>query len=318
MLTTDPFNYVDLWLRRQHKDEALFYWRQARSFYHAAQGLPVESSPLVFYYCFMNAAKALLSAKGVGFDEHHGVRAHKIRKPNSKIVLSNEGVRVLNKGVLPALAQYLGETTAISVHSLEDILYNILCVHRTYCLSYPRKRELFLPLRTPEFVRDPGTGEVRLRALATTDIDWNSFRRRLPASFQPLPGDDKGVLSVLHVTLAASLNPTPTEMDALRRLHQDLRADMLYLNGAQTLWYLKTGAGRQGIDRRPITLCLAAMHRLSEICRYRPSDLLSLLNGQKNWLLTEFLNMAPSQYLDEIACELTGHQIMIPNVRVPV
>src|SRR6266481_4672556 len=63
VLTTDPFNYVDLWLRRQHKSDALFYWRQARAFYHAAQGLPIEASPLVLYYCFMNAAKALLSAK---------------------------------------------------------------------------------------------------------------------------------------------------------------------------------------------------------------------------------------------------------------
>jgi len=60
------------------------------------------------------------------------------------------------------------------------------------------------------------------------------------------------------------------------------------------------------------------MHRLSEICRYRPSDLLSLLNGQKNWLLSEFLSIAPPQYLDEIACEMTRHQMMIPNVRTPI
>jgi hypothetical protein len=32
VLTTNPFNYVDLWLRRKHESDALFYWRQARAF----------------------------------------------------------------------------------------------------------------------------------------------------------------------------------------------------------------------------------------------------------------------------------------------
>jgi hypothetical protein len=317
VLTTSPFNYVDLWLRRQHKDDALFYWRQARAFYQAAQGLPTESSPLVLYYCFMNAAKALLSAKGVAFAEHHGVRAHKMRGPTGKVVLSNEGIRFQTTGIAPALSNYLGETTNVIIHSLEDILYNIVCIHRTYCLSYPRMREIFLPLREAAFVRDSNSGAVHLRALAATDIDWQSFRRVLPASFRSLPDSVRGVLSTSSVNWATNANPAPAEINVLRLLHESLRACLHYINGAQTLWYLKTDGGH-GIDRRPITLTLAAMHRLSEICRYRPSDLLSLLNGQKNWLLTEFLSTSPPQYLDEIASEITGHQIMIPNVRTPI
>jgi hypothetical protein len=113
-----------------------------------------------------------------------------------------------------------------------------------------------------------------------------------------------------------SANPSGAEMDALRTLHKGLRFHLHYINGAQTLWYLKTD-GAKRVARQPMTLTLAAMHRLSEICRYRPSELLSLLNGQKNWLLSEFVSTAPVQYLDEIGCEMTGHQIMIPNVRTP-
>ena len=79
VLTLEPFDYVDLWLRRQHKDEALFYWRQARDFHRASIGLPMESAPLVLYYCFMNAAKALLASKGVTFNPHHGVGPHRMR-----------------------------------------------------------------------------------------------------------------------------------------------------------------------------------------------------------------------------------------------
>jgi hypothetical protein len=157
---------------------------------------------------------------------------------------------------------------------------------------------------------------VRLRAFAVSDIDWGRFRRALPASFHPLPSNEHGVISTRYVRWATNANPTSTELDDLRTLHETLRSHLHYINANETLWYLKTdGAGR--IDRRSMTLTLAAMHRLSEICRYRPSELLSLLNGQKNWLLSEFLSRVPSQYLDEIACEITQHQLMIPNVRAP-
>jgi hypothetical protein len=44
-------------------------------------------------------------------------------------------------------------------------------------------------------------------------------------------------------------------------------------------------------------------------------QLSAFLAGQKNWLLTEFIRMSPTQFLDEISSELTGQQFMLPNVR---
>src|SRR3954464_15464261 len=94
VLTNDPFIYVDLWLRRQHEEEALFFWRQAGAFYQSARNLPIEAKPLLLYYSFMNAAKALLSAKHILFSPYHGVGKHNMRAPGGKVVLSNEGVRI--------------------------------------------------------------------------------------------------------------------------------------------------------------------------------------------------------------------------------
>ena len=131
VLTTDPFEYVDLWLRRNSKEEALFYWRQSKAFYHASRNLAIESAPLVLYYCFMNAAKALLSSKGAIFTPFHGVGAHQMRGPRSKIVVSNEGILFKNNGIVGALSEYFGEPTTPNKHSLEDVLYNIVFIHRT-------------------------------------------------------------------------------------------------------------------------------------------------------------------------------------------
>ena len=52
--------------------------------------------------------------------------------------------------------------------------------------------------------------------------------------------------------------------------------------------------------------------------RYDPLQLDRLLAGQKNWLLSEFIEMSPSQFIDEIASEITGYQFLVPNVRAAV
>jgi hypothetical protein len=63
VLTNSPWTFVGLWLKRHKKRDALYYWDQAQQFYKASVGLPLQSAPLLLYYSYMNAAKALLSAK---------------------------------------------------------------------------------------------------------------------------------------------------------------------------------------------------------------------------------------------------------------
>jgi hypothetical protein len=46
-------------------------------------------------------------------------------------------------------------------------------------------------------------------------------------------------------------------------------------------------------------------------------ELASHLSGQKNWLLSEFIQMSPVQFIDEMASEITGYQFLMPNVRAP-
>lgn len=53
VLVNDPWEYVEMWLKRNnHNDEALFYWQQSRQFYEASTMLPLTSSPLTTYYFF--------------------------------------------------------------------------------------------------------------------------------------------------------------------------------------------------------------------------------------------------------------------------
>jgi uncharacterized protein (UPF0332 family) len=316
VLTNEPWDYVDLALVRQKKTEAQFYWRQAREFYTVAEGLTLQSAPLLLYYSFMNATKALLSAKGIVFNPYHGV-VEWVPATGVKKQAFSVGVKIKTNGIVPALAAYFAEKETSVQHTLKDILYNLPYIHRTYCLTYTSQVEIFIPIIKPLFVVEDGTNNVYFSAQLSAHYTRQNFLNRLPASFAVNPnGPLGGILSSTSVTLSSVSKPSEPDIQLLAGFAKSLRDDLYYINGTQTLWYIKAATNSKSrLLRQSTTLTLAAMHRLSEVCRYAPMQLAKYLEGQKNWLLSEFIRMSGTQFLDEIASEITGKVFLIPNVR---
>ena len=106
---------------------------------------------------------------------------------------------------------------------------------------------------------------------------------------------------------------------AKRRLetyHQKLRCHLVYISASPDLWYLKRNVtNTTRLDRYTITLIITAMHRLSELSRYDPGGLMRYLEGKENWLLTEFIELAPAQFIDELVCEMTSLEFSLPKIR---
>lgn len=322
VLTNSPWEYVSLWLQRSKipgAKDAAFYWTQARAFTLAAQGLPQESAPLPLYYAYMNATKALLVSKGIALQEFHGITRHKYSGSAEPIGLANEGVRIQKKGILPILSNYLKERESENIHSLKDLLFNLPCIHRTYCITYEQKSELFIPLTDCRYTFDQSTGLAYLGAEISADFDYKVYVDRLPTGLQidSSSNDPRRVRSVEVAKISSSTLSTAEEVRAIGSLNSLLRPDLQYISGSTTLWYAKARPeeNEKSIQRSPLTISLAAMHRLSELSRYSPMQLAQLFRGDQNWLLTEFIRMSPQQFADEIAAEITGHQCMTPNVR---
>jgi hypothetical protein len=318
VLTQSPWEFVSLWLKKEKQNDALFYWDQAREFHHASLGLPVQSAPLLQYYSFMNAVKALLTAKNISFVGVHGVKSHNMRSPTSKISITNEGVKIKNTGILPSLSAYLGEGETKKTHSLQELLFNLPCIHRTYCLTFPSQTGMFIPVKDCKYVVNKSTKKASFRATLSEDFsNMHVVKRMLPAF--ALDSKEKGVIkikSTKEVDVSRPKTPTANDLKNLRMLHRTLRVNLFYINGTETLWYIRAKtSGPRILSRFTPTIALAAMHRLSELCRYKPLELTSFLSGQKNWLLSEFIQQTPEQFLDEIASEITGHQFLVPNVR---
>jgi len=317
VLTDSPWDYVELWLKRRGENNALFYWGQAKAFDIASKNLPIESAPLLLYYSYMNSVKTLLESKHITYSHYHGVSEDKAIN-RKQIALVNERVSIKNNGILPSLSQYYSETESQHIHSLKDMFLNLPFIHRTYCLSYISQKDIFLPIKGAKFVYDPRKKKAYFQCVLSRNISNRHAVNKLPPTME-LEGIQNGdyyIRSKATIDLSSSSKLSKTDMITLVSFHKEIRSDLFYINGVNTLWYIKTKPTNSTIiDRFSTTMTLACMHRISELCRYKPLELNQFLTSQQNWLLTEFIKQSPNQFVDEIASEITGCQFLVPNVR---
>ncbi|MCB0540466.1 MAG: hypothetical protein KDE33_23315 [Bacteroidetes bacterium] len=308
VLVQDTWDYVRLWLKRQKKNSALLYWEPAKHFYDATKLLPRESAGLTAYYSFLNATKTLLSVKGIQAADHHGVEGKII---SEKCYLANEQVIFKTGGVLPGLSRYLQEAyTSDESYTLKDLLYNLAYIHRAYCLTFSTSEDIFVPIKNPRFVKKVGSKETWFCFDLENKYATQATLNKIGQDFEK----DNGISDKFTVRKKKRFNYNSKNMGSFIDYHKKIRFDTQYIYSSEKLWYIKKKEGNVGvINRSPLTLAFAAMHRISELCRYKPERLVRHFESQNNWLLSEFITIAPTQYIDQISSEITGYDFMLPG-----
>lgn len=333
VLTDSTWHYVELYLKRNKdkKDkEALNYWHQARNFFNATENLDLLSKPLTTYYCFLNATKALLTYKGIGFDNKHGVSGGRA-KSKSQVNILHENVSIHPKGVLSGLCNYLNEPIRTirqagvknplpETYTLKDILYNLEYIHRAYNLTYTNQPELFIPIEEPRFVHDKsrnkGWLEVKLESMSSTQQELKKI-----TGFSV----DRYYDNVDYYTLRLNKNfywnaprnsPDLKSLEEFKKYYKNHRNRFRYIFSANKLWYIKRKNLQNGlIDRGTLPLTFAAMHRLSEMSRYDPNTLEQHLEKTYGWLLSEFITKSIYQFVDMVSSEITGDDFRVTGFR---
>ena len=324
VLTDSTWRYVEIFLKQvktKEAEEALFYWEQARNFYIASKSLSTVSAPLTIYYCFLNATKALLRFKKQNFNLKHGVTG---KRKDGQFVLQNETLTIKAKGVLSGLCAYLGEPIKNNEppYTLKDIFYNLSFIHRAFQLtftsaSYP---ELFVPIINPRYVYD----KFRKLGWFEAQLEIEHSNNRTNANLVGFGLDRKYDNSIFYVIRRNKTfkwdcyrnKPTEDSLVGLNKYHNKIRKQLRTIYGQNNLWYIKrTNLSTHIIDRSNLVLIFATMHRLSEMARYEPQALVKHLDKNHSWLLTEFINKAPLQFIDEISSEITGNDFRATGFR---
>lgn len=350
ILTDDVFTYIDFYFAshkkamkyrnsssktkygNEKKYHYSFYWKQSMSFYKAAKSLPIETVPLLSYYSMLNAAKAFLAFKYEyieDFVEHFGNHGLFEQTDLTGTDLNSIAVWRKNKGVFPLLGRTLecdfdqiwpsGKSNAIT---LKKLLYNLAFIHRAYLTTYNPGRgtavfDLFIPLPAGSAPSYHKGNDSNLYLVF--DVDRSAFSAlasTIPAGYMNSISTkfclcDTGPFCLRSVS-GARRNTTDSLSAEFKQLNDDLRREFCYIRSSNRLWYLKRSAlsNTDVINVNSMLISMASMHRISEIVRYKPEQLAHLMSSKENWLIHEFLTLALDQFIDEIAAEITGQDIM--------
>jgi hypothetical protein len=195
-------------------------------------------------------------------------------------------------------------------YSLQDLLYNLVYLHRAFILSVPSRQELFIPVRNPRIVRSNANNEAWFCA----ELDRQHASQHTVNKMPPGYERDLGAGDGFVIRKTKRFRWKKSNLAAYEAYHLGLRKHVHYIHSSQRLWYLKRSPGPAGfVARSALTITFAAMHRLSELARYTPELLAKHFEGRYNWLLSEFISVAPGQFLDAISSEMTGHEFMPPG-----
>jgi len=311
VLCPDPWDYVSLWLQRKHQEEAGFYWGQARQFYRASTMLPHTASPLSSYYCFLNATKALLFTSSALSSKEHGVAGE---TDTGQCALVNELVTFKTGGVLPALCRLLDEGyQEESTYNLKMLFWNLPFIHRAYTLTYSSASELFLPINTHGFTRN-NTKETWFWGTIQKRYVTAKTKETLPAGFEYDEGAVDRWVFRRKKRFKWSGHELKKSLETLTNYHRSIRKRVFPIYATKNRWYLKKSLEEADVvTHSPLPIVYACMHRLSELSRYNPRHLARHLELQHNWLLAEFLESAPAQFIHGIAAEITGDEFLVPD-----
>lgn len=318
VIVTNIWDYIEMWMMKERGkvvgrssiDDAIFYWKQAEAFYKASINMDKISKPLLQYYCILNASKAFLKCKSISFEPYHGLKGW--NKGAGKVSLETEMIQVKNKGVLPAVARYFGNDSIINRPiDLKKLLYNIPFIHRAYGLTFKNSPNLFIPVIEGYFIKNNKSKE-----------SWFSYKflhvpkgkNKVKQFWEPLRSNSP-YYRPKNSKFRSSKVLKKSEMNGFKNYYQKIRVKFSFISGNEVLWYLKRDDYVNAINANEIVIMFSVLHRLSELSRYSPVHLRKHFASKHNWLITEFINNVLDQYIDQLACELCGHDLMPPAIR---
>jgi len=352
VLTDDSFTFVSFYYSTHRKamkyyDSKLqakygkatqysyeFYWKQAETFYKSAKNMPIESAPVAAYYCMLNAAKSYLAYVYEYADEcakHFGMHGLNEDQSDLGVDLNTISIKHKQHGVFPMFAEKL-DTDFMNIwpvshaNSLKAILYNLPFVHRAYSMTYTTRNkkveELFLPLvpgKAPTFYKGNDG-----KAYLVFDLERSNYLlniQSIPSSILSSIGPEFELYNGKGFTIksvnGAKWNGNGSVSSEVKDLTTSMRKHFAYIKSSRRLWYVKKDSSSNPdiINLSTMTLNMAAMHRVSEIARYKPEQLNRLMTSKENWLLHEFISQALDQFIDELATLITHQEIMCISVK---
>ncbi|AWL10821.1 uncharacterized protein HMF8227_00315 [Saliniradius amylolyticus] len=321
ILTSDPWSFLssDLQLRlnntrgnnRKKIERAMYYAGLAEDFYKAAGVSPLPAKGALLYYGMLDLVKCFLSLNDVPLEsthEHHGLVLPVAKEQTVEVKgKMREAVNIFYE-----FTRLLGKPVRL-VHEvrLEQAMSHIPEVHSIYTSLGHRSKRKLLPVDI-EFqvnkARDKLFTEVIYQKEQEAKVEVDKFLKGERKKYfkEGYPRDKKVVFRAAKRKSFSQEN--------IHRIYKNILADYQKLDIVPIL----TNKGyRYYVDLRPgdlpqLSYSLLAMFYLGSAARYRPSEIKSLFEGALRPLVSEFVSLAPKQFLYQMVSITTKNECVIP------
>ena len=295
---------------------------QARDFFLAAENPRTGSKPLLYYYCFMNLAKAALVLWGQALPPKvsHGIQDP---KANIKDRLHVKGQKIQFTGssrnkdtIWPEFWKCLGGAGDHRAVKFVDVLRQVPSVHRTFTKATSTATSL-LPVKSIYALN--GGGEVWLRLVFERhdrDVDLVLPRLRKRESFcqflhqvgPPKDASNGGEYFWFESKpIAGTRRGIDTALRALSNEAFQIPSSAILTGSGYRTYFVDVNDDDW---LHPVAAIYAAMFYLGSVVRYKPDVFEKLLEGVFSWVVEEFIASAPTQFIYLLASAVAGHEVV--------
>lgn len=326
IITLDPWRCLQVYIHQCVKDtgqknRALAFLEQSEDFHRAASAPRVASKPLLHYYSFLNLAKAFLVVKK-GMQLNYCM--HGLKEPDDnvrrRLTITSQCVKPNDSSVgrrIQIYRKFIREC-GFSVPAkpkpfkLVDLLEQAVNINGIISRSMGRAPQFFL-IRDIAFECDPDAKKVWISFYVSKDdlaVSSAAPRnlRENTTSFEEVESPREG-LRRYESKIALDYNKSPIQV--LSKLVRDNWHDIWseVVPGGYRFW-----ASTIPKNKRLAQLAAAyqTMFYFGSITRYRPDDFHKLADGKHGWMVQEFVNTQPLQFVYFLGSGMMDAEMVLP------
>ena len=239
-------------------------------------------------------------------DEYvHGIetkvmRTTSIQTANVKIITCSSSNKVsVAYSLMCALGDNLLPSSSLSLFQIKDCLASCIGIHRTFCETYGTK-ETFVRLLNPHCVR---AGKTLLFVATLKNCDTSMSNALVDSGF-----DIRKINGCYEFYKEIGMPNYNIRKEDWFNLSSVLLSSELrsYTDGNEYRMYLPLGP-QSALSSTSVIYAL--MFFLGSVTRYHPYFFASLMNEKEQWLISEFLNTQPSQFLYYLISYMVGKPV---------
>lgn len=298
--------------------EALAALEQAEDFYFATGGTHFAARPLLYYYSFLNLAKAFVFSNGANplAMWRHGLTYAQPAARSPSWTTQTLRVEVPQRnGVFRRFVRDLDAGASLrATYGIDSLIEQVVGTHQIW-REAQNARDSFVHVQF-ELRKTPPPAEVMtvavandpsrraadiLRGIAARD-GWRKTEATPPNSLRyELPG------------LPVSTGPGRGFEGRVREVAKSLKRVGIHAILTRQGYRFYVSELRRPAERLPqLAAIYGVMFYLGSITRYRPYDFDRYLSGRAGHLMREFLATQPNQFVFLLASELAGNQVVVP------